>query len=683
MLNSDSSLPVSKLRSFLAELKKERSKRRRAATDAFARYRDDPAAFVEKALGGFIWSKQREVCESVRDNRYTAVKSCHDVGKTAIAGRIAAWWLSVHPPGEAFVVTSAPTWDQVRALLWREINSVHHAGGLPGRTNQTEWIFEPNELVGFGRAVRDTDPTAFQGIHARRVLVIFDEACAMSKAIWEAAETLVANEDSRFLAIGNPDDPASEFARCCKPGGGYNVIQISAFDSPNFTNEAVPEWLLPLLVSKTWVEERRRKWGEDSPLWISKVLGDFPEQSADGLIPISAVREAGQRELPLGEASELGVDVARFGTDKSVIYHRRGPVARKHTELTKRDLMSVCGAVVTAIRETGATHVKIDDLGLGGGVTDRLIELRSEGVFDAEIVPINVSEKCRDFSAAERFLNLRAELNWMMRERFLDGDIDIEEDDDLLGQTVEIKYKQNSRGQVQIESKADMKKRGLPSPDDWDALVLCFAPKEYGTERVMEGQHYDFTFDPTKLKVLTDWPRVYGLDVDGSTVSGVWGAWDPHGDVVYLYGEYVEDKARPEVWASAIRKRGRHVPGVFDLTARRRSEEQGERIMETLADADLDIFPAEVDVEAAAAEINGRIAARQLKVAANLGSWLAQYRAYRRGRKGEIVEENDGLMQATGLLLLAGLSVATVDERVAAEARDEWTEQTRNPVTGY
>lgn len=200
---------------------------------------------------------------------------------------------------------------------------------------------------------------------------------------------------------------------------------------------------------------------------------------------------------------------------------------------------------------------------------------------------------------------------------------------------------------------------------------------------VGESTERDFIFDPTKLKVLTDWPRVYGLDVDGGVVSGIWGAWDPHGDVVYLYGEYVEDKARPEVWASAIRKRGRHVPGVFDLTARRRSEEQGERIMETLADAELDIFPAEVDVEAAAAEINGRIASRQLKVAANLASWLAQYRAYRRNRKGQIVEENDGLMHATGLLLVAGLSVATVDEKVVDDSMSEWADQTRNPVTGY
>jgi hypothetical protein len=215
-------------------------------------------------LLGFVWSKQREVCESVQQNRFTAVKASHAVGKSAIAGMISSWWLACHPPGEAFLITSAPTFNQVKGILWREINKYHRTGGLPGWCNETEWKVDPNELIGYGRAARDA--TSLQGIHARRVLVIFDEACGMSTELTDAAETLVANEDSRFLMIGNPDDPSTEFARACKPGSSYNVITISAADSPNFSGEVVPEWLRPLLVSKTWVDERRKKWGEESPL---------------------------------------------------------------------------------------------------------------------------------------------------------------------------------------------------------------------------------------------------------------------------------------------------------------------------------------------------------------------------------------------------------------------------------
>lgn len=456
----------------------------------FEGYRTDPVAFIENALLGFVWSKQRDICKSVADNRRTAVPSCHDVGKSAVAARICAWWLSVHEPGEAFVVTLAPTFHQVRGILWREINRVHSAGGLPGRMNQTEWWFDP-EIVGFGRSPADTDPTAIQGIHARRVLVVFDEACGIGKELWDAADSLIANEESRFLAIGNPDDPASEFAEVCKPGSGWNVVTLSAFDSPNFTGEPVPDWLRPLLISKTWQGERLRKWGEGSPMYQSKVLGKFPEQSIDSLVPLSALNAAVARTLPDGEPNELGVDVARFGDDSTVIYHRRGPVVRRLAKAQNRDTMFVVGMVVNAIKETGATSVKIDDIGVGGGVTDRLNELRGEGkIGNAQVVPINVGEAPATNLMDERFRNLRAELNWAMRTRFIDGDIAlVGEHDELLSQAGQIKYKYTSAGEIQIEAKADMKKRtkGV-SPDDWDALVLVFAKPQFPGAGIFE--HY-------------------------------------------------------------------------------------------------------------------------------------------------------------------------------------------------
>jgi len=263
-------------------------------TKRYAKWQRDAAGFIVDALKGVIWSKQREICESVQVHRRTAVRSCHDVGKTALAARVAAWWISVWPPGEAFVVTLAPTGHQVKALLWRELARVQRAAGLPGRMNQTEWYLG-DELVAFGRSPKDTDPTAIQGIHARYVLVIFDEACGIAHALWDAADSLIANEDSRMLCIGNPDDPNTQFANVCKPGSGWNVIGISAFESPNFTGEAIPDWLRPLLVSRTWVDEKLRSWGETSPLYQSKVLGVFPEQSSDSLIPLTAIYAAKER----------------------------------------------------------------------------------------------------------------------------------------------------------------------------------------------------------------------------------------------------------------------------------------------------------------------------------------------------------------------------------------------------
>src|SRR6267142_87577 len=158
---------------------------------------DDPVNFIEERCHEFLWSRQKQICQSLVDNRRTAVHSCHETGKSFLAARIAAWWLCAHKPGEAFVVSSAPTGRQVRTILWREIGRVHAKARLPGRTNQTEWLMEMpagnEEIVAFGMKPDDMSPTAFQGIHAKFVLVIFDEACGIAKALWDAADSLVAN----------------------------------------------------------------------------------------------------------------------------------------------------------------------------------------------------------------------------------------------------------------------------------------------------------------------------------------------------------------------------------------------------------------------------------------------------------------------------------------------------------
>ena len=124
---------------------------RRRTADRLAGYTDDPVGFIEEALGHTLWSKQRAIAEAVRNHRHVAVPSCHDSGKSFIAARIAAWWLASRPVGEAFVVTTAPTLTQVRAILWREIARAHRAGRLPGRLNQTEWYMPVGEGGGARR----------------------------------------------------------------------------------------------------------------------------------------------------------------------------------------------------------------------------------------------------------------------------------------------------------------------------------------------------------------------------------------------------------------------------------------------------------------------------------------------------------------------------------------------------
>lgn len=481
----------------VAALEAEIKRRQSSRFAHFQKWRGDPIGFVVDGLLGYLWSKQKEIMLSVRDNRRTAVKSCHDVGKSYVAARVAAWWISCHEPGEAFVVTMAPTFHQVKGILWREIQKAHAAGGLPGTLNLTEWKIGA-ELVGFGRSPADTDRAAIQGIHAPRVLVIGDEACGLAKAVLEGADSLIANDDSRILLIGNPDDPSTEFATVCKPGSGWNVIRINGLESPNFTDEPIPDRIRPLLISRTWVAEKAKSWGVESPLYTSKVLGDFPEQASDALIPTAAVTMATERwkeavaERPdffdddAGtDAHDLGVDVAREGDDSTVFYRRKGWKAKCEHRHHKRDLMELVGEVIRCCRREKPKRIKIDDTGMGGGVTDRLRQIQNSqdardneartALAGVEICPINVGAGSISTVGDERFVNYRAEVNWGMRVIFTEKPLMLEPSDDLESQIVQIKYKVPN-GEIQIEKKADMKKRTKgKSPDDWDALVLAFA----------------------------------------------------------------------------------------------------------------------------------------------------------------------------------------------------------------
>lgn len=434
----------------------------------------DPAGWANERLGEHFWSKQVEIAESLVVNRRTAVKSCHGVGKSFSAARFIAWWLDIHPPGEAFVVSTAPTAKQVEAVLWREVNKAAKKADPPflGRVLTTEWKLG-NELVAYGRKPADHDPTAFQGIHARYVLVIIDEACGIPKELWIAANSLASNEDCRILAIGNPDDPTAHFAEVCKPDSGWHVIQISAFDSPNFTDEPVPAELKMMLVGRTYVDEMAHDCGEDSGVYKAKVLGDFPEDSEDGVVRISAVKNCQRLEQPNGdERNELGVDVGAGG-DFSVIYHRLGrkaiPLWRKKTP----DTMELAGQVLTAILETGARVVKVDKTGVGQGVTDRLRELGTTGKHDAHILGVMVGSAS---TKPERFPRLRDQIWWEVgRLLSEDGGWDLSEiDDRTVAQLTAPQYSLDSSGRIKVEKKEETKKRLGRSPDDADALLLAF-----------------------------------------------------------------------------------------------------------------------------------------------------------------------------------------------------------------
>lgn len=442
---------------------------RRFEPPANAHHLADPQAWANEKLDTFLWSKQREIVASVVEHRRTAVRSCHGAGKSFTAGLLASWWIDTHPPGEAIVVSTAPTYKQVHAVLWEEIRKQHRTGDLPGVVLQTDEWKIGDVLVGMGRKPADHDDHGFQGIHRRYVLVILDEACGIPDNLWTAVEAITTNADCRILAIGNPDDPATEFGRVCRSGSGWNVISISSFDTPNLSGEDVPEKMRPLLPDPTWVEDARKRWGAESPVYKSKVLGEFPEISQDTLIPQRHIVEAQNREIdPTALPGKLGVDVARYGTDQTVLALARGGHIRLIESRGKQSTVETTGRVIHATQEhTDIIEIRVDGVGVGGGVVDQLAE---------QGYPVLDMQAGAGATDPAIYKNARAEWYWCLRGLFEDGLIDLDpEDDELAAQLGALRYAYTSRGQILIESKDDMRKRGMPSPDRADAVMLVLA----------------------------------------------------------------------------------------------------------------------------------------------------------------------------------------------------------------
>lgn len=446
-----------------------------------AQFRRDPARWAAEK-GVELWSKQREILESVRDNKNTAVRSCHEIGKSFSAALTCCWFLDTHPPGETFVVTSAPTDKQVEAILWREINKMHAKMGLAGRTNLKEW-YVGSELVAFGRKPADTDPTAFQGIHARHILVILDEACGMPKELWDAASTLGANAGGKMLAIGNPDDEHSHFATLVNNPAWHN-IRVAYWDTPNFTGEPVSASLREMLIHPDWVEAKKLDWGEGSALFTSKCEGEFPRGTSPfTVIPVTWVEACQTLELPHQLPVEAGIDIGGGG-DRTVVRLRYGHRLGPSFSFVDADPVRSTGQVARLLREHAVERVKIDSNGVGWGVYGALRSSSSRHnptpaspmdiTHDAEVIPVNFGEG-PTLGKEHLFLNKRAEAYWYAREQIRLQLVDLAEVNDSAKQELSTPIYEilDAKGKVKIQSKADIIKLLGRSPDEADAIVYA------------------------------------------------------------------------------------------------------------------------------------------------------------------------------------------------------------------
>ena len=436
-------------------------------------YRDDPVGYCRDVLGFEPWSKQVEILESVRDHERVAVRSCHGSGKTAVAARALLWFLATRPNSR--VVSTAPTWRQVEQLLWRNVRSAVAEANrrAPGTFPEplatrldlgTEW---------YAIGMSTSKPERMQGEHAPDMLVIVDEASGVEDEIFSVMEGFrTASENARMLLLGNPTRVGGQFHRAfTAERKRWKQLHISVYDTPNLSGEPVPAQIAAAMPTRAWLDDARSTYGEDSPMFQVRVLGEFAQSSENTVCSLGAVEDAQEREQlvdPVRDRVVVACDVARFGDDETVIAVRQGTRVRIRETYTGKPVTETAGRVRAIAREFPAQHVRVvvDDTGVGGGVTDILREDP-----DLEVTAFVAGEKAIE---EHEFPNRRSEL-WFTMADALEW-IDLDPDEQLAADLTAPQYRFDRHGRRVVESKDEMKKRLGRSPDRGDGVMLTLVP---------------------------------------------------------------------------------------------------------------------------------------------------------------------------------------------------------------
>lgn len=425
--------------------------------------------FATNELGVAPWEKQRDILKALAKHNRVTVRSCNGSGKTFTAALATIWWLMAHD--EAIVITTAPTERQVKELLWRELRSIHFRNrDLIGGKITSSRLELSNRRYAFGFSTNTAE--RFQGFHHENILIIVDEASGVDEFIFDAITGVMTTSNAKILMIGNPTNLAGTFYDAFhKNRNRWETIHISAFDTPAFAggNE---ELVVPGMATADWAETIAQDHGTESQTYQIRVLGQFPSQAYDTLIPLKHIEAAVNRPSETVDEDKpvMGLDVARFGDSSTVSVVRRGTQVLDLTAFPKADLMKTVGRALDIARRHDVKTIYVDEVGMGAGVLDRMKEID-----DIEAVGVNVGNKAKK---TERFANLRAQMLDGLRQRFADNDISIPDDAELISQLASLTQTFTSRGQLRLESKDQIRASGRQSPDKADALTLAFnAPK--------------------------------------------------------------------------------------------------------------------------------------------------------------------------------------------------------------
>ncbi|WP_090738467.1 DEAD/DEAH box helicase family protein [Paenibacillus sp. Mc5Re-14] len=455
----------------------ETKRRLQAFKKRIPEYRKNPILFCQEMLKFYPDDWQASTLMDLANNPRVSVRSGQGVGKTGLEAATALWFLSCFPYPK--VICTAPTRQQLHDVLWAEINKWQSKSPVLKRIlkwTKTKIYMKNYEERWFATARTATKPENMQGFHEDYMLFIVDEASGVADPIMEAILGTLSGEFNKILMCGNPTKTSGVFYDSHnKDRADYKTRKVSCLDSPR--------------TSKDNIAMLKRKYGEGSDVWRVRVEGEFPRGESDTFISLE-VAEFAAKEVkldPSGDTLTIGVDVARFGDDETSMFAGIGPrVVGEHHHF-KKDTMVTAGWVISLAKELHKAHpylnrirIRVDDSGVGGGVTDRLNEIVAEEGLPYEIIPINNGSSSLD----EHYGNLVTEMWASIKEQleqnmsnFINGDVSVlqlPDDDVLITQLTARKWNMTSKGKILLESKKDMKRRGLKSPDRADAFVLTF-----------------------------------------------------------------------------------------------------------------------------------------------------------------------------------------------------------------
>jgi len=431
-----------------------------------------------------------------------SVASGRGIGKSALVAWLIIWMLSTRI-GSTVIVT-ANTEQQLRSRTWAElgkwltlsINS-HWWTKTATTIRPDKWFDEALQKdlkvdTGYYYAQAqlwsEENPDAFAGLHSfAGTMLIFDESSGIPAPIFSVSEGFFTEPitDRYWFAFSNPRRNSGPFYDTFNSKSKYWKNKQIDSRSVEGTDQKLYQQLID-------------QYGEDSTVAKVEVMGEFPSSDDDTVIPMGLAKAAVERDVDItvGDPIVWGLDVARFGGDNSALCIRQGNTVLEIKTYNSMDLMALCGAVKNqyddCVTLEKPQEILIDVIGLGSGVVDRLSEL------DLPVRGVNVAESP---SGKKNYLNLRAEL-WFSIKDWLQGrDCALPNDPELLQELVSPIYKYTSSGKLKLESKEEMKKRGIKSPDKADALALTFASTAAALGGSTSFMGYNFK-KPLKSKIL-------------------------------------------------------------------------------------------------------------------------------------------------------------------------------------